>query len=112
MKVMKQPEESDSLDRMLRERAPYIDDGGFTSRVVAALPRRRQTWWVRPVISLGSVTVGTLLAIRWLPWEHLPRFDVSAILSLNSQVLMPWGVVVLVAASLVWATVSAVQMED
>ena len=34
-------ENIDPLDALLREAQPYIDDGGFTARVVAELPPRR-----------------------------------------------------------------------
>jgi len=36
----------------------------------------------------------------------------SALLSLNSQVLLPWTLVIAVAASLVWGMVAAVEWED
>jgi hypothetical protein len=108
---MKQPEEQDPLDTLLREQDVYINDDGFTARVVASLPPRR--WrWLRPVVLLGSVGVGIVLTILWVPWANLPPLDVSAMVSLNPQVLMPWGVVLAVAASLVWATVAAALSED
>ena len=95
----------------LREQDTYVNDDGFTARVVAALPPRRRTW-LRPVLLLGSVAVGTVLAIQWLPWSNLPPLDLSALLSLNSQVLSPWVVVLSVTASLVWAVMAAVQWDD
>ena len=108
---MKQPEAKDPIDAVLREQDWHIDDAGFTSRVVVALPRRRRAW-LRPVLLLGATVVGTVLAIRWLPWGNLPPLDSSAVLSLNSQVLLPWALVVAVAVSLAWAVVGAVQWED
>ncbi len=95
----------------LREQTPYIDDNGFTQRIIAALPLRRLTW-LRPVLLLGSAAVGIVLAIRWLPWSNLPPLDMSAVLSLNPQVLSPWIVVLSVTASLIWAVVSAVLWDD
>jgi len=47
-----------------------------------------------------------------LPWGNLPVLDSSALFSLNSQVLMPWVLVLSVVASLAWGTVSALQWED
>ena len=108
---MNPPEEKDPIDTQLREQDTYINDDGFTARVVAALPPRRRTW-LRPVLLLGSATVGTVLAIQWLPWNNLPPLDLSALLSLNSQVLSPWIVVLSVMASLAWAVVGAVRRED
>ena len=42
MKIMNPPETNDPLDALLREQDKYIEDNGFTARVVAALPRRRR----------------------------------------------------------------------
>ena len=108
---MNPPEEKDPIDMRLREQDTYINDDGFTARVVAALPPRRRRW-LRPALLLGSATVGTVLAIQWLPWANLHPLDMSAVLSLNSQVLSPWVVVVSVTVSLAWTVVAAVQRED
>jgi hypothetical protein len=51
---------------LLREQDKYIEDNGFTARVVAALPRRRRAW-LRPVLLLGAVAIGSVLAVLWLP---------------------------------------------
>ena len=99
------------MDILLREQNPYINDDGFTRRVVAALPRRRLAW-LRPALLLGSAAIGWVLAVLWLPWKNLPPLDLSALLSLNSQVLMPWVLVLSVTASLVWAVVAAIEWED
>jgi len=108
---MSQPDEKDSIDALLREQSPYVDDDGFTQRVIAALPRRRRAW-LRPTLLLGAAAIGWILAVLWLPWRSLPPLDLSALLSLNLQVLMPWVLVLTVGASLVWAIVAAVQWED
>ncbi|HUJ09898.1 MAG TPA: hypothetical protein VL171_07710 [Verrucomicrobiae bacterium] len=109
---MNQPEDKDLVDTQLREQNTYINDDGFTARVVAALPRRRRLAWFRTVLLLGTAAAGWVLAILWLPWEHLPRVDLSALLSWNSQVLTPWILVLTVVASLIWAVVAAVQWDD
>ncbi len=108
---MNPPEEKDPIDTQLREHDMYISDNGFTARVVAALPPRRRTW-LRPIVLLGSVAIGTVLAVKWLPWGNLTPLDLSAVLSLNSQVLWPWMLVLSVAASLVWAVLAAVGWDD
>ena len=108
---MSQPDEKDPIDALLHEQNAYVNDDGFTARVIAALPRRRRAW-LRPTFLLGAAIVGWVLAILWLPWENLPPLDLSALLSLNSQVLTPWVAVLSVAASLVWAVVAAVQWDD
>jgi hypothetical protein len=108
---MNPPETNDPLDALLREQDKYIEDNGFAARVVAALPRRRCAW-LRQVLLLGAVAMGSVLAVLWLPWRNLPVLDSSALLSLDSQVLMPWVLVLSVMASLVWGTISALEWED
>ena len=101
----------DPVDALLREQNTYVDDGGFTARVVKSLPRRRRAW-LRPALLLGAVAIGSVLAILWLPWGDLPTLDASVLHSLNSQVLMPWVLVILVTASLTWGAISALERGD
>ena len=108
---MNQTEDKDPLDALLREQNTHIDDDGFTGRVLAALPPRRRAW-LRPTVLLGATAIGSALAVRWLPGERLSTPDLSALLSLNSQVLLPWLLVLSVAASLACAVMAAVQWED
>jgi hypothetical protein len=55
--------QEDWLDRQLREAAPYIDDEGFTARVVQQLPPpRRGRDWLRAVILLGMTLFASALA--------------------------------------------------
>jgi hypothetical protein len=108
---MSQSEENDPIGVLLREQSAHIDDNGFTGRVIAALPRRRRVW-LRPSFLLGLTAIGSALAIYWLPWESLSPLDMSALLSVNSQVLLPWLLVISVVASLVWAVTVAAQWED
>ncbi len=110
---MNQPEQADPVETMLREQNQYINDDGFTARVMTALPRRRRPYyWLRPALLLGAAAVGTALAIRWLPWESLSAMDLSALLSLDFQAMAPWLSVALVSASILWAVVAAVEWED
>jgi len=51
--------DDDTLDRQLREAAPYIDDEGFTARVMAKLPvARREPRWLRAMVLLGVLSGG------------------------------------------------------
>jgi hypothetical protein len=52
----------DSLDARLRDEAVYIDDVGFTSRVVQKLPTRPVRRWLRAVILLGVAVVASAVA--------------------------------------------------
>jgi hypothetical protein len=110
---MNQPEKDDPVEALLQEQNQYVNDDGFTARVVAALPRRRHgAWVVRPAVLLGAAAIGSALAVRWLPWGNLPPLDWSALDSLDWQALMPWMSMLLVAASIVWAVVAALQWDD
>jgi len=60
---MKQVNEEDWLDRELREAAPYIDDEGFTARVLQQLPPpRRSHELLRAAILLGMTFLASVLA--------------------------------------------------
>jgi hypothetical protein len=107
---MNAPEEKDPIDALLREQNAYVEDGGFTARVVKSLPHRRV--WLRPALLLGATAIGVTLAVLWLPWKNLPVLDLSTLHSLNSQVLLPWVLVIVVVGSLVWSTIAALQWED
>jgi hypothetical protein len=61
--MMNEMTEEDALDRQLREAAPYIDDDGFTARVVAKLPAvRRQRRSTRGIILIGITALGSAIA--------------------------------------------------
>ena len=56
--------DDETLDRQLREAAPYIDDDGFTARVMARLPAvpRSESQWLRAMVVLGLALIGTGIA--------------------------------------------------
>jgi anti-sigma factor RsiW len=59
---MSEIKQEDWLDRQLREAAPYIDDVGFTSRVLQQLPPpRRSRRSVRGAILLTITLLATIL---------------------------------------------------
>ena len=101
----------DPIDALLREQNAYVDDNGFTARVIKELPHRRRAW-LRPTIMLSAVALGSVLAVRWLPLKNLPPFDLSKMFSQDANALLPWVTVLAVATSLVWGTISALQRED
>jgi hypothetical protein len=60
---MEQVNQEDWLDRELREAAPYIDDEGFTARVLQQLPApRRGHDLLRAAILLGMTFLASVLA--------------------------------------------------
>jgi hypothetical protein len=55
--------DDETLDRQLREAVLYINDDGFTARVIARLPAaRREPQWLRAMIVLGLALLGTGVA--------------------------------------------------
>lgn len=69
--------QEDSLDARLRDEMPYIDDAGFTSRVVRRLPARQVRRSYRNFILLG-VTLAACLAAFWLAGGTAFAFDAFA----------------------------------
>ena len=54
--------QEDWLDAKLREEAPYIDDDGFTSRVMQQLPAPARSGSQRHVILMGVAIIASLIA--------------------------------------------------
>ena len=55
--------DDETLDRQLREAVPYINDDGFTARVIASLPAtRREPRWLRAMIVIGLALLGIGIA--------------------------------------------------
>ena len=59
---MKEQLQEDWLDRRLREEAPYIDDAGFTARVVQKLPFAHHRRSFRAAILLCLTVLASVLA--------------------------------------------------
>jgi hypothetical protein len=59
-----------TIDEILQQdAAARLEDAGFTHRVLAALPPRPPATrtWLRPVLVLGSATLGAILAVILSP---------------------------------------------
>jgi MFS family permease len=55
--------DDDTLDRQLCDAASYIDDEGFTARVIAKLPASRLApRWLRATVLLGVTALGSGVA--------------------------------------------------
>jgi hypothetical protein len=60
---MKSMIDDETLDRQLRDAAPYIDDEGFTARVLANLPAaRRRPSQLRTIILISLTVLGCVIA--------------------------------------------------
>ena len=69
--------QEDWLDAKLRDEAPYIDDAGFTSRVVQKLPARQVRRSYRAFIMLG-ITLAACIAAFWFAGGTSLAFDAYA----------------------------------
>jgi hypothetical protein len=69
--------QEDWLDARLRDEAPYIDDAGFTSRVVQKLPTRQVRRSYRAIILVG-ITLAACIAAYLLAGGNNFAFDTFA----------------------------------
>ena len=99
---------NDPLDVLLREQNHYIEDNGFTARVIGALPQRRRRGSLRSALLLGATAIGYALAIRWVPWNLL---NSGALLSFNGQALLAYGLLLAIFGSLLWGVIAALGSE-
>ncbi|MEK7685373.1 MAG: hypothetical protein AAB466_08125 [Verrucomicrobiota bacterium] len=106
---MNEQEPIDAIDLLLREQDAYIDDHGFTRRVLAALPRRRRLS-PRPIL-LGAIVVGCALAAWWFPTSEIiavARLDFSSITTASLSAL---AAALAAIGSLVWGALALVNSE-
>ena len=61
---MEEKLQEDWLEARMRDEAPYLDDAGFTSRVVQKLPARHVRRSARAIIMLG-ITLAACVAAFW-----------------------------------------------
>src|SRR4029453_14522603 len=72
--------DDETLDRQLREAVPYINDDGFTARVITRLPAaRREPQWLRAMIVFGLGLMGTRIAFFLSGWRSFVRQGVIQI---------------------------------
>jgi hypothetical protein len=90
------------LDELLQDE-PYLDDGGFTARVMAGLPPRRRD--PRPLVLGLSGAAAAVTAVLVLPGAVQAGLAALAAASLPAE--LPHGLVVGAAAALVAAAVAA-----
>ena len=109
---MKQPEPGDALDALLQADDNYVEDAGFTARVISALPPRRRRAALRPAILLGATLIGFAL-LAWLlpPVKSLVTFSNGGV-AFAKQSLVLLGIGVVVVASLFWGLIAAVRWDD
>ena len=100
---------NDPLDVLLREQNDYIEDNGFTARVMGALPQRRRRGSLRPTVLLCATAICYVLAILWVPWNLMSPW---ALLSFNGQALLAYGLLLAIFGSLLWGVIAALGWEE
>ena len=101
---MKQVNEEDWLDRELREAAPYIDDEGFTARVLQQFPPpRRSRELLRAAILLGMTFLASVLAYVVSGGGRFVSITLERVAALPAL----WVFVLALASGLVIAAVGA-----
>ena len=96
--------QEDWLDRELREAAPYIDDEGFTARVLQQLPApRRGRDLLRAAILLGMTFLASVLAYVVSDGGRFVSVTIERLAALP----VLWVFVIALASSLVIAAVGA-----
>jgi anti-sigma factor RsiW len=102
---MDEKQQEDWLDRQLREAAPYIDDEGFTARVLQRFPQpRRRRDSLRAVILLGITLLasalaymlsdgGRFLVIAMARLTELPTLWFFALVLVSGLLLMTGGII-------------------
>jgi hypothetical protein len=101
---MKQVNQEDWLDRELREAAPYIDDGGFTARVLQQLPPpRRSHDLLRAATLMGMTFLASVLAYVVSGGGRFVSVTIERLAALPAL----WVFALALASSLVVAAVGA-----
>jgi hypothetical protein len=57
--------DDDPVEALLRERAPYLDDDGFTARVIGRLPPARNLARLRALVLLAAAAIAGLVVLVW-----------------------------------------------
>lgn len=107
---MNAPETNDPIEKLLHEQDDYVADDGFSRKVLAQLPRRRE--WLPRAVLLTVATVGAVLAAWGMPWKSLPPLDYTKILSLDPNVWSAWLPFLAVFVALASALLGALRRQD
>jgi len=96
--------EQDWLDRKLQEAAPYIEDDGFTARVLQQLPVAQMRWqFLRPLILVGMSAFasaltyvlsdgGRFLLVEMFKLTTIPTLWVVAFALASGMLVMAGGI--------------------
>ena len=71
----------DLLDARLRDETPYIDDAGFTARVMQQLPHRRFSWSAQRAFIIFAATIVSVVIAYFASGEGMFVHDAFARMS-------------------------------
>jgi hypothetical protein len=71
----------DLLDARLRDEMPYIDDAGFTARVMKQLPRHRVSWMNQRAIVIFAATLVSVVVAYFASGQGMFVHDAFAHMS-------------------------------
>lgn len=71
----------DLLDARLRDETPYIDDAGFTARVMQQLPHRRFSWSAQRAFIIFAATIVSVVIAYFASGEGMFVQDAFARIS-------------------------------
>lgn len=69
------------LDARLRDETPYIDDAGFTARVMQQLPHRRFSWSAQRAFIIFAATIVSVVIAYFASGEGMFVHDAFAVMS-------------------------------
>jgi hypothetical protein len=69
------------LDARLRDETPYIDDAGFTARVMQQLPHRRFSWSAQRAFIIFAATIASVVIAYFASGEGMFVHDAFARIS-------------------------------
>lgn len=108
---MNEHPDNDPIEALLGEEPGYIEDQGFSARVVAALPARRPLAWLRPVLILGATVLSLALMVWWLAEGGAPALAPSMLAASTPEVLAVCVIGGSLVASIVCGVVAALRWE-
>jgi hypothetical protein len=88
-------DDKDWLEDVLREEPRYLDDAGFSARVVAAMPRRRKYRWLRTAILTSMSALAVVVGLFVLHGADVVAKGAEALLKAHSLATLPVGPLVL-----------------
>jgi hypothetical protein len=106
-------EEDQALETLLNEPLPYIEDAGFTARVMDRLPPRSTTFaWLRILIVLSFSMLAALLVLVHKPLAMALEQAFEQLVRPDALTLSPLPLASLVVlVMLLWAGITAAQSE-